>query len=244
MARSSLWPFLLNGDWKYKVGASMMPAPGQTFVRWKAGDLYNAMIATLSRYKIKGFIWYQGEANTSKPEEYYQLMSELILDWRKAWGQASLPFLFVQLPGYMEPDKNPSESQWAELRAAQDRVSKIKNTAMALAIDLGEWNDIYSSNKRDVGMRLALKAEKLIYKTAGIVDSGPIFKAVMARNDTMVVSFQNSGRGLIAKNGKILKGFAVAGPDKRYQWAKAIIRDNQILVWSEEVSQPVFIRYA
>jgi sialate O-acetylesterase len=234
----------LKGAWKYSLGAKMEPAPSQTFIRWKPIGLYNAMIAPLTNYAIKGALWYQGEANTSKPEEYKLLMTTLIADWRKNWAQGDFPFLYVQLPGFMDEKTTPSESNWAKLRQQQLNLTAVANTAMAVAIDLGEWNDIHPLNKQDVGKRLALQAQKLVYGDRHIVASGPLFKSVRLVKNQLELTFSAVGEGLVAKGGQTLKYFAVANTDKKFVWAKAKIVGNKVIVWSEEVDNPVYVRYA
>ncbi|WP_421941282.1 sialate O-acetylesterase [Pedobacter sp.] len=234
----------LKGVWKYKLGAKMSATPGQTFVRWKSTGLYNAMIAPLQNYRIKGALWYQGEANTGNPGEYFNLMNTLITDWRKGWNQGDFPFLSVQLPNFMEAKDKPAESNWAALRAQQQKLSSLPHVAMAVTIDLGEWNDIHPLNKQDVGHRLALQAEHLVYGNQKLVSSGPAFKALAANGNKLIVSFDNGGSGLTMKDGKELRHFAIAGSDQKYRWAKAAIKGNQVVVWNDEISQPQYIRYA
>src|SRR5690606_19152208 len=125
--------------------------------------LFNAMIAPVINYAIKGICWYQGESNASQPQQYASLMKALIEDWRRQWKKKDLPFLYVQLPGYMDYSYLPAESNWALLREAQLQTLTVPNTGMAIAIDLGEWNDIHPDNKKDVGERLALPALQLAY---------------------------------------------------------------------------------
>ncbi|WP_316771390.1 sialate O-acetylesterase [Pedobacter frigiditerrae] len=234
----------LKGAWNYKLGAKMEPTPSQTFVRWKPVGLYNAMISPLTNYAIKGALWYQGEANTNKAEEYKSLMQTLIEDWRSKWNQGDFPFLYVQLPGFMETKTTPTESSWAKLRQQQLDLLTVPNTAMAVAIDLGEWNDIHPLNKQDVGKRLALQAQHLVYGDVKTVNSGPIFKAAKLDKNKITISFNNVGGGLIAKGAKELKYFAVAGADKKYYWANAQIVNNKVVVWSKDVQNPVSVRYA
>ena len=118
------------------------------------------MIAPLVNYTIKGFVWYQGESNTGKPDEYAKLQPAMITDWRSKWKEGDLPFLFVQLPGFMDYNYLPSESQWAAFREAQAKSLSVPNTAMAVAIDLGEWNDIHPDRKKEVGDRLGIGCRK------------------------------------------------------------------------------------
>lgn len=234
----------LTGKWKYKLGAKMEPAPSQTFVRWKPLGLYNAMIAPLKNYKIKAALWYQGESNSSNSKEYGSLMQNLIANWRKELSAPILPFIYVQLPGFMERSSNPTESNWAELREQQRQLSSVKNTAMAVAIDLGEWNDIHPLNKKDVGKRLALQAEYLIYGNLKSIHSGPTFKSVTLNNNKLVLSFDNIGKGLTAKGNSGLKHFAIAGADKKFIWATAEIQKDKIVVWNNSIPKPVYVRYA
>ncbi len=161
----------LKGTWQYKVGLVNRPfagggsggggnPAGGINAQNQPAALYNAMVAPEINYAIKGFCWYQGESNAGKPQEYEQLQIALIRDWRQKWQQGDLPFLYVQLPGFMDYNYLPSESGWAVLREAQLKALSVPNTAMAVAIDLGEWNDIHPDNKKDVGDRLALAALK------------------------------------------------------------------------------------
>ncbi len=234
----------LKGVWKYKLGAKMLPLPGQTFVRWKPVGLYNAMIAPLKNYPIKGVLWYQGESNTKKPSEYSALMKTLITNWREQWRQEKLPFLVVQLPNYMEKKTEPAESNWAVLRQQQLNTLKIPNTGMAVTIDLGEWNDIHPLNKYDVGKRLSLQARKLVYNEKNLIASGPIFKSLEQKENKLILSFSDVGTGLITKKGNTLKGFAIAGSDGKFVWAKAVIQGDKIIVSSDTVANPVKVRYA
>lgn len=234
----------LRGSWKYRQGTTMKPAPGQTFIRWKPVGLYNAMIAPLTSYAIKGVIWYQGESNTKNPGEYAGLMETLIRDWREQWKQGDFPFLFVQLTNFMEAKAAPSESSWAELRQAQLETLSVPNTAMAVAIDVGEWNDIHPLNKQAVGQRLALQAAHLVYGDKDVVPSGPLFEAVRQEGNKLVLSFTHTGSGLVAKDGQGLQHFAIAGKDGKFKEAKAEIRGNQVVVWHDAIEQPVAVRYA
>lgn len=233
----------LKGEWRYKVGARMEPLQGSTFICWKPMGLYNAMIAPLLSYSIKGVIWYQGEANTGRPTEYAELLPGLINDWRAKWNQGDFPFLFAQLPNFMKPKENPSESNWALFREAQLKTLSVPHTGMAVTIDIGEWNDIHPLNKKDVGIRLALAAQKVAYGENNIVYSGPRYKSMKIKGNKIILSFDNIGSGLIAKGGE-LKQFAIAGNDKQFVWAKATISKNKVIVWSDKVSCPVAVRYA
>jgi sialate O-acetylesterase len=234
----------LKGAWKYKTGSVMQPLPAPTFIRWKPVGLYNAMIAPLVNYSIKGVIWYQGEANTSHPGNYKDLMETLIDEWRRKWKQGDFPFIYVQLANFMEAKPTPVESNWAELRQQQLNTLSVHNTAMAVVIDIGEWNDIHPENKKDVGTRLALQAERVAYGDTKIIASGPLYQSMKVAGNKIILSFSNTGAGLMAKGNKELKQFAIAGNDGKYQWAKANIKGNKVTVWCDNIPHPVFVRYA
>ena len=234
----------LKGDWKYRLGAAIEPLASQTFIRWKPVGLYNAMISPLLNYSIKGVIWYQGESNVDRPFEYRELFPTLIRDWRNKWNQGDFPFLFAQLPNFMETKSQPSESNWALLREAQLKTLSLPNTGMAVTIDIGEWNDIHPLNKKDVGKRLALAAQKVAYGDEKVIYSGPIYQSMKIAGNKVILTFKNIGSGLIAKGGGELKYFAIAGVDKNFVWANAKIENNKVVVWSNIVPNPVAVRYS
>lgn len=234
----------LKGSWKYELGAKMQPLPSQKFVRWKPVGLYNAMIAPLKNYAVKGVLWYQGESSTKKPSEYSALMETLITNWRTQWKQEKLPFLIVQLTNYMVPKSEPTESNWAELRQQQKDILKVPNTGVAVTIDLGEWNDIHPLNKYDVGKRLALQARKIAYSEKNLVASGPLCKSMAKKENKLILSFTDIGTGLIVKDSNTLKGFAIAGSDGNFVWANAVIEGDKIIVWNDAVPNPSKVRYA
>jgi sialate O-acetylesterase len=238
----------LKGYWQYKVGEvyeprSGGPGSGGINAQNQPTALYNAMIAPLTNYTIKGILWYQGEANTSRAEEYAKLQPAQITDWRNKWKQGDVPFLFVQLPGFMDMNYLPSESQWAQLREAQLHSLHVPNTGMAVAIDLGEWNDIHPDRKKEVGDRLALAAEKIAYGE-DLVYSGPIYESSTIEGNKITITFSNTGSGLITNDGEELGEFAIAGADKKFVWAKAKIEGDKVIVWSDQVANPMYVRYA
>ncbi len=233
----------LKGEWQYKLGAVMDPLPAETFIRWKPLGLYNAMIAPLLNYAIKGVIWYQGESNTGKPLEYQKLFPALIADWRGKWKQGDFPFLYVQLANFMEAKNRPCESNWAALREAQLKTLSVPNTAMAVIIDIGEWNDVHPLNKEDVSRRLALAAQRMAYGNEEVVYSGPIYKSMKIDGNKIILTFTNIGGGLIARGGGELKHFAVAGADKKFIWAKAKIEGDKVIVWNDDIINPASVRY-
>jgi sialate O-acetylesterase len=205
--------------------------------------LYNSMIAPIVNYSIKGFVWYQGESNTGKPDEYAKLQPAMITDWRSKWKEGGILFLFVQLPGFIDYNYVPSESQWAAFREAQLKSLSITNTAMAVAIDLGEWNDVHPDRKKEVGDRLALAAEKLAYQE-DIVYSGPIYQSSTIEGNKIIISFSNTGSGLTTNDGEAPAEFAIAGEDKKFVWASATIEDNKVIVSSNDIKEPKYVRYA
>ena len=233
----------LTGTWKYKLGAEMPRLQGQTFIRWKPLGLYNAMINPLKNYSIKGVIWYQGESNADTPWEYEALMTALIQDWRNQWEQEDLPFLYVQLANFMESKDQPGDSNWARLRDAQLKTLAVPHTGMAVAIDVGEANDIHPLNKKDVGERLARVAKKVAYGE-DVVSAGPLFKSFSKQGNAIVLSFENVGGGLVSKNGKSLAHFSIAGKDGKFKWANAEIRGDKIVVSHPDIKDPVAVRYA
>jgi len=237
----------LKGYWEYKVGQVYEPRSGGFGGAINAGNqptaLYNAMIAPLINYSVKGFLWYQGEANTGRAQEYARLQPAQIADWRNKWKQPNAPFLYVQLPGFMDYNYLPSESQWAGLRESQLKSLSVPNTAMAVAIDLGEWNDIHPDNKKDVGERLALAAMKIAYGE-NIVHSGPIYQSSSIDGNKITITFSNAGSGLITNDGEELSEFAIAGADKKFVWAKAKTENNKIVVWNDSIKEPMYVRYA
>lgn len=238
----------LKGTWQYKVGTAYRPMSGGGFggglvAQNQPTALYNAMVAPEIQYAIKGFCWYQGESNAGRPQEYQALQTALINDWRQRWNQGPLPFLYVQLPGFMDYNYQPSESGWAVLREAQLNALAVPNTAMAVAIDLGEWNDIHPDNKKDVGERLALAAQKLAYNET-LVYSGPTYQSATVNGNNIVVNFTNVGGGLTTNDGEPLGDFAIAGSDKKFVWANARIDGNTVVVSSDEVPSPQYVRYA
>lgn len=205
--------------------------------------LYNAMLHPLIPFGLKGFIWYQGEANDSATYNYRTLFPMLISDWRKRWGQGNLPFLFVQLANYMKVKPEPVESEWAELREAQTMTLSQPNTGMACIIDVGDAETIHPLNKQEVGRRLALIADKQVYKQ-NIIASGPMFKSFSINGEEIHIRFSNTEDGLKTCDGKEVAGFAIAGEDKQFYWAKATIEGGEVVVYSNKVSKPVAVRYA
>lgn len=236
----------LDGEWLYRVAVTnadfkiVNMGPNAY-----ASRLYNAMIAPIVGYNIRGVIWYQGESNTGAARDYTRLFPMLIKNWRQKWGY-EFPFYWVQLANFMAPALEPGESQWAELREAQRMTLSLPKTGQAVIIDIGEANDIHPRNKKDVGYRLALNALAKEYGKTNLVYSGPVYKSMEVQGDKAVLSFDHIGSGLVAWNNKYgyVQGFAVAGEDKKFHWARAFIEGDKVVVYSPSVKNPVAVRYA
>jgi sialate O-acetylesterase len=232
----------LNGIWKYNN--SLEEIFPETVIRYShyPSVLFNGMINPIIPYRISGAIWYQGESNAGRAYQYRTLFPKMIEDWRVRWGSGYFPFLFVQLANFEFRNTEPVESDWAELREAQLMTLDYPNTGMAVIIDIGEADDIHPRNKQDVGKRLYLAAKKVAYKE-DLVFSGPIYKQMQIEGDKIILEFDHVGSGLAIKDDEYLTGFAIAGADKRFFWAKAVIVDNKVIVVSEDVLKPVAVRY-
>jgi sialate O-acetylesterase len=205
--------------------------------------LYNGMLYPFIPYGIKGVIWYQGENNAGngRSYQYRQLLPDLISNWRKDWNLGSFPFYFVQLPPFNY--KNPDGSALAELREAQLLTLSLKNTGMAVTMDIGDSLNVHPKNKKDIGKRLALWALAKDYKQKRIVYSGPIYKSMKIQDDRIIIAFEHIGGGLIASGG-LLKTFTIAGEDKKFIKGSAVIIDNKIVVKALGINKPVAVRYA
>jgi sialate O-acetylesterase len=217
---------------------------GKVFLQREPSTLYNAMVAPLIPYAFKGVIWYQGEGNSKKAKEYQTLFPALIKDWRKKWGRGNFPFLYVQLANFKALSPQPQQSDWAELREAQTMTLTLPKTGMATTIDIGETNDIHPLNKKDVGYRLSLAAQKVAYGDKQVVYSGPLYKSMKIKDNKITLRFSNLGSGLMIKVGVELKQFAIAGADKKFVWANAKIEGDKIVVWNDQIVSPLAVRYA
>ena len=233
----------LRGEWQYQIAATAGAMQPGTTLHYLPSSLFNAKLAPALPLKIKGVIWYQVESNVGRAAEYQQLMTDLIGDWRKQFQQPDLPFVYVQLANFLPAASQPGESGWAELREAQRKTLAVKNTAMAVAIDAGEWNDIHPLDKQKVGERLALGALKVAYGKKSLIASGPSLKKVKAKGSKVELTFADVGEGLQAVGGE-LKHIALAGTDKKFVWATAEVKGNQLVVWVDAVAEPKWVRYA
>lgn len=206
--------------------------------------LYNGMIAPLQPYALKGIIWYQGESNVGRGGQYRTLFPALIRDWRARWG-SELPFLFVQLANFTKTLQLPGPSAWAELREAQAQALALPRTGMAVAIDLGDPDDIHPSNKQDVGHRLALAARQVAYGDKKVSATGPTFQSMQVEGSQIRLKFSNVDKGLLLKSGTTtLTGFAVAGADGQFHWAAATLAGRaDVVLTCAAVPASVAVRY-
>ena len=241
---------MIAGKWKFKKGIALKETEIQPIPPTSFGPntyptlLYNAMIHPLERLAIKGAIWYQGEHNARVAHQYQTNFPNMVTDWREHFGQGDFPFLFVQLASFRQPCNEPCESTWAELREAQDMTLALPNTGMATAVDIGEANDIHPKNKQDVGKRLFLAAQKVAYEK-DVVYSGPRYKSMEVKESSVIIHFDHVGSGLKSTfSGGIVQEFTIAGKDKKFYRADAVIDGNTVVVSSPEVDDPVAVRYA
>ena len=235
----------LAGPWQYKVGLDPKNLPVPVFPgggQQAPATLFNGMIAPLIPFALKGAIWYQGETNAERAEQYRTLFPAMITDWRRRWGQ-EFPFLFVQLANFRAARPQPAESDWAELREAQAQTLALPRTALATAIDIGDPDDIHPHNKQEVGRRLALAARRVAYGDKAVVYSGPTYAGMTPTGAAIRLKFKNTGAGLLVKNNAALQGFAIAGTDRKFYWATARLDGNDVLVESDQVKTPVAVRY-
>ena len=212
----------------------------------RPANLFNGMISPLVPYGIRGAIWYQGERNSNGPiAALYGIgLQTLIADWRSRFDQGEFSFLFVQLPGFMAPQEEPSETGgWVIVREGMLNTLKTPNTGMAVTVDIGDEKDIHPKNKQDVGKRLAAWALATTYGV-GKVAGGPIYRSFEKLDGRIIVSFDNVGDGLAITGDGSLEGFAVAGEDRKFVWADARIEGDKVVVSSSQVRRPVAVRYA
>jgi sialate O-acetylesterase len=238
----------LAGEWQMRDSVPLsklptVPTPSDPNNPNVVTLLYNGMIAPLLPFAIKGAIWYQGESNADRAYQYRRLLPAMIGDWRHRFGVGDFPFYIVQLAAFQATQPAPRQNEWAELREAQAMTAKnVPNSGLAVAIDIGEANDIHPKNKAEVGRRLALCALAQTYGKK-IEFSGPWYRSSKVEGKTIRLSFDHAESGLLAKGGE-LRGFAIAGEDRRFVWAQASIDGKQIVVSAAGVDKPVAVRYA
>ncbi|MBD1425161.1 sialate O-acetylesterase [Sphingobacterium arenae] len=236
----------LSGEWQYQVGVdfdeiAVYRARLQN-IKTAGSGLYNGMIYPIRDYRVRGTIWYQGETNAGRPQDYQTHLESLMRNWRELYRAPELPFLIVQLPNYLKKSEEPEESGWAEIREAQLKATqRVPNTTLAVTYDVGEWNDIHPLNKKDIAHRLFLGARKISYSEK-LTSSGPIYQGMKIEGDKIVLSFTEIGGGLCSRDGA-LRHFAIAGEDKKFVWAQAVVKGNTVVVHSEQVKNPLAVRY-
>ena len=200
------------------------------------------MLSPIIPFKIKGAIWYQGESNASRAYQYRELFPLMIKDWRNKWND-NFPFYYVQLANFKEELSEPANSDWAELREAQLMTLNLENTGMAVTIDIGDAKDIHPKNKQEVGRRLALIAKANVYNE-NVEYSGPIYDSYKIEGNKIRIKFKHSDKGLKTSDNKHVKGFQIAGNDHKFFWADAVIEGSDVLVYCNEVPNPMAVRYA
>lgn len=234
----------LEGKWSYSTDIVEPMLPEVKWNNWRPGMMYNAMIAPLTKFPIKGVIWYQGESNTGRHEEYKELFSAMITNWRTAWGIGDFPFLFVQLANFMERKDIQPDSNWAFLREAQAQTLELPATGMAVIIEVGEAEDIHPKNKKDVGERLWLQARKVAFGE-DLLASGPVFKTSTKTGEEILIGFSEVGEGLKLMAGDKVKGFIIA--DKKGEFHAIdgeILGTDQVKIMLPNGMESSEIRYA
>jgi sialate O-acetylesterase len=212
----------------------------------RPASLYNAMLNPIIPFGIRGAIWYQGETNAGRATEYRTLLPLMINNWRTDWKQGDFPFGIVQLANFMATTDKPTDPAWAHLRDAQLYTSlTVPNTGQAVIIDIGEADNIHPRNKQDVGKRLAAWAFNKVYGMTDVVPSGPVYKSSTINGNKITLTFDVVGKGLKTTDGKAPAEFIITNDMKTWQWAQAkITGKNTVEVWSDDVSNPVAVRYA
>lgn len=233
----------LAGVWLYKIKSIAAPSLNLDPNSYP-NLLYNAMLAPLMPFAIKGAIWYQGESNTPRAYQYRKSFPLMITDWRKQWQQGDFPFYFVQLTSFNDNNGNSAKgSAWAELRESQASALALPNTGMAVTTDIGDAKDIHPKNKLDVGLRLAAIALNKTYNK-GNAFNGPVYATYKVQGNKISISFTNVNTGLVAKDKYgYLKGFEIAAADKKFKYAQAIIEGDKVVVFNNEVANPVSVRF-
>jgi len=211
----------------------------------RPGNIFAGVVHPTLGYGMKGVIWYQGESNASRAWEYADLFPFMIEQWRAEWGQGDFPFYWVQLADFRAEVDEPGDSDWAELRESQTKALSLPNTGEAVIIDLGEANDIHPKNKYDVAARLVRWALAKDYGMSDLEPQSPTFREMEIRNNKAVLKFDHIGGGLRTVDVNDVRGFAICGEDRKWVWADATIKGaDTVVVWNDEVAEPVAVRYA
>lgn len=233
----------LAGSWAFRV-AAIPPASMAVGPNDYPSLLFNAMLYPIIKFSIRGAIWYQGETNAGRAYQYRKAFPLMITDWRQHFKQGDFPFYFVQLATFGSAEANSTNgSDWAELREAQAMTQSLPNTGMAVTTDIGNPSDIHPKNKQDVGKRLALIALHDVYGKTGEY-TGPVYQSMQTDGNKAILTFSHTGSGLVVKDKYgYIKGFEIAGADKKFHYARAIIAGEKIIVSADGVMQPVAVRY-
>jgi hypothetical protein len=225
------------------TGLILESAPVDGAARPPSG-LYNGMISPLAPYALKGVIWYQGEGNAGRAFQYRKLLPSLIQGWRTLWGGKEFAFLIVQLPNYGSRPSQPADSMWAEMREAQALTANtVPKTGMIVTLDLGQAENVHPHRKLEVGERLALRALGTSYGRQ-VVYQGPVLQSANFEGSVVKLTFLSATGSIRTHDGDSPRGFAIAGADRQFYWADAIIRGNTVLLSSQKVLAPVAARYA
>jgi sialate O-acetylesterase len=230
-------------DRRVAAGEKNVPQPYSTDFMHRPAAMFNGSIAPIRWLSIRGVIWYQGETNDARAEQYRRLFPLLIRDWRKQFNQEELPFLFAELAPVMRPVDQPGDSEWAELRESQRAALKLPKTAMAPTGDVGWTLDVHPPDKLSVGMRLAACAAGVVYGRSDILHSGPMYKSHEIVGNEIRITMENTG-GRLRFNGGGPEGFQICGADKKWVWANARIEGDVVVVFHQKVPEPVAARYA
>lgn len=236
----------LTSDWKSAIEFSQKPGKLPfnipRYQQLQTG-FFNAMVAPFVKFPINGVIWYQGESNAGRYKQHDVLFPAMITAWRKLWGDPNLPFYFVQLAGYKKREANPTSPGWAHFRESQRKTLALPHTGMAVAIDIGDAKNVHPKNKQDVGKRLARWARRDCYGEKDLEVSGPLYASNAIEGDKIRLKFTHTKGGLKARKTP-LKGFEIAGEDKKFVWADAKIDGDSVVVWSPKIKTPRYVRYA
>jgi sialate O-acetylesterase len=229
------------------AGTDQRPNSSRENSRYRPSNFYNGMIAPMIPFAIRGVLWYQGEANTANARDaglYARLFPAMIQDWRRQWGQGDFPFLFVQLPTSEPRYPEPTDSAWARVRESQQKALSLKQTAMIVTLDIGEGAVVHAHNKKQVGARLAATALNKVYGRRDVPDRYPLFERLELGGGKATVHLSHTGGRLVCLPAGQCKGIAMAGADRNFVWADAVVQGSSVVVSSPKVPQPVAVRYA
>ncbi|MGC6175191.1 sialate O-acetylesterase [Lacrimispora sp. 38-1] len=232
----------LDGRWEYLNSMRCEPAPNVDLMSQKPAGLYNGMLAPCFPYMVRGVLWYQGESNDERPDSYEERLQHMILLWRKKWKSDSLPFVIAQLPGF-SIDLDDKGDAWPRIRQAQRKAAGLKNVAVTVNLDVGEENDLHPLNKREVAYRMFLAVKGMIFGEH-VIYRGPWLSDFDVSGEWITLTFETEDKkGLVVHEGTGVEQFEIAGPDGICHPATGKINDNQVLIHSNMVKQPVFFRY-